>query len=174
MWRGALRNTGQIWHKSFDNDPAPAHARSTRFIHAHQTVQSLGILDGGCAYPGAKTLKIYDPNANTHGGRLVFNLKWRLGDTQIPSNFRIRMKIPPRRQIWISRQSVRSGTGRRGLRRHITDITVISLGGHRSVRDQLGRQPAFCLIITAVLFLSTMTFLFVLIHSLITCVSSYM
>jgi archaellum component FlaG (FlaF/FlaG flagellin family) len=32
MWRGALRNSGEIWHKSFDNDPAPAHAR-TRFIH---------------------------------------------------------------------------------------------------------------------------------------------
>jgi hypothetical protein len=64
MWRGALRNSGQIWHKSFDTDPAPAHAR-TRFIHAHQTVESLGILDGGSAYPGAKTLAIYDPKANT-------------------------------------------------------------------------------------------------------------
>jgi hypothetical protein len=58
MWRGALRNNGQIWNKSYECDPAPPHAR-TKFIHAHGVVESLGILDGGTAYPGAKHVNVY-------------------------------------------------------------------------------------------------------------------
>jgi hypothetical protein len=64
MWRGAKRNSGKIWEKSFDQDPAPPEAR-TRFVHAHGVLESLGILDGGTASPGTPDLPTFDPTSNT-------------------------------------------------------------------------------------------------------------
>jgi hypothetical protein len=64
MLRGEGRNSGVIWGKSFDVEPAPDTAR-TKFVHAHSVVESLGILDGGRADPGTATLPTWEPNSNT-------------------------------------------------------------------------------------------------------------